>query len=173
MTSDTNPGAFNDRDYTYEAVMQQLGLIELHTRDGSAEEAGCHCIETKHLRLIEGLSSEGQSFAMSDKESAFFKDLGSLARALRKNLEVDGFDIHAALHEAGLNPGHRAYLPHGLTTEEKESPALQHKLSSCIGQVEKRCCEGHAGILYDAAGHADYSRCSCNPVAVCRKSVEA
>jgi hypothetical protein len=84
--------------------MTQLGLVELHTRDGSALDAGCHCIETKHLRLIDGLTAEGQSFAMSEQEKQFFKELGDLARSLRKTMELEHWDIHEALHEAGLNP---------------------------------------------------------------------
>jgi hypothetical protein len=84
--------------------MTQLGLVELHTRDGSALDAGCKCIETKHLRLIEGLSSEGVSFAVNEKEKEFFAKLGTLARSLRKNMESESWDICAAIHEAELNP---------------------------------------------------------------------
>lgn len=152
---------FNDRDYTYDAVMKQLGLVELHTRDGSAVEAGCHCIETKHLRLIEGLSEEGVSFALSEKEKRFFADLGNLSRGLRKNLEMEAFDLPSVLRNSGLNPGHRLFQPHGLTETEKTSKTLTHKLASCIRQVEeKEHCK------------PPYTGCRVNPVAICRASIE-
>ena len=91
---------FDDRDYTREAVIKQLGLVELHSKDGSAINAGCQCIETKHLFLIEGLSEEGRGFALSAKERQFFTDLGTLARLIRKNMEVENYDLQAVMLEA-------------------------------------------------------------------------
>jgi hypothetical protein len=135
--------AFNDRDYTYDAIMKQLGLVELHTRDGSAVEAGCHCIETKHLRLIEGLSEEGVSFAVSEKEKAFFKDLGDLARSLRKNMELETFDLRAAVSDSVGRPVHTIQQLHSM---EKESPTKQeiircmkegHSLKECQASLEE------------------------------------
>ena len=152
---------FNDRDYTYNAIIKQLGLLELHTRDGSAVEAGCHCIETKHLRLVEGLSEEGVSFAVSEKEKEFFRELGDLARSLRKNMEMETFNLRSALHDSGLNPGHRAYLPHGLTETEQENTRVRKLLSGCIRDVEKK---EHC--------RPPYTDCRVNPVAVCRASIE-
>jgi hypothetical protein len=119
--------------------MKQLGLVELHTRDGSAVEAGCHCIETKHLRLIEGLSEEGVSFALSEKEKAFFKDLGDLARSLRKNMEMENFDLHAAVSNSAGGPAHPI---HGLHSMEKESAQDEkHRMAVCLkeGHSLKEC----------------------------------
>lgn len=154
---------FDDRVYTEDSVIKQLALVELHSKDGSAVDAGCHCIEGKHLFIIEGLANEGTGFAVSDKEKAFYDQLGALARSLRRTLESSEFDMRQALHESGLNPGARSYLPHGLTGEERTHPALTHKLSQCIKEAEVSCCGQHT---------KDYSKCDCNPVAVCRSSVE-
>jgi hypothetical protein len=57
----------------------------------------------------------------------------------------------------------RAYLPYGLTEEEKASPELQQKLSSCIKDVEEKSCP---------QGFTTYDVCSVNPVAICRSSLE-
>lgn len=85
--------SFNDRDYTRDAVVKQLGLIELHCKDGSAIDAGCQCIDTKHLYLIEGLSEEGQGFALGVKEREFYKQLGDFVRSTRKNMEVEQYEL--------------------------------------------------------------------------------
>jgi hypothetical protein len=137
--------------------------VELHSKDGSALDAGCGCIEGKHLFIIEGLSEEGKGFAVSEKEKSFYDHLGALARSSRRQIESTDFNMQAALHEAGLNPGPRAYQPHGLSEQEHSSVELRHKLSSCIKQAELKCCGGHT---------THYENCSCNPVAVCRASVE-
>ena len=63
----------------------------------------------------------------------------------------------------------RKYLPYGLTAAEKRSPALRKKLASCIKQVEKTACPKSA----KKRGKYDYSKCSANPVAVCRASLRA
>jgi len=63
----------------------------------------------------------------------------------------------------------RAYLPRGLTKREKASSALRKKLASCIRQVEKTACPPSA----KKRGKYDYSKCSANPVAVCRASLRA
>lgn len=163
---------FNDRDYTQDAIIKQLGLIELHCKDGSAIDAGCKCIDTKHLYLLEGLAEEGQGFAVSEKERQFYARLGDLVRLIRKNMEVEDFELHGVmrevmgksfpkpLHKAG-NPYPRKYLPHGLTACEKRYPSVRKKLAACIGEVEKR--EGCA---------PPYTLCPVNPVAVCRASIK-
>ena len=66
-------------------------------------------------------------------------------------------------------PKKRQYLPRGLTKREKASPALRKKLASCIRQVEKTACPKSAL----RRGKYDYSKCSANPVAVCRASLRA
>lgn len=132
---------FNDRNYTYEAVMQQLGLIELHTRDGSAVEAGCHCIETKHLRLIEGLSTEGQSFAMAEKEKKFFAELGDLARSIRKNMEMETFDLKSAISDAKPEAA-----SHDLSQDEKAH--VQRCMADSLTPKElKRCLEKNSEFV--------------------------
>ncbi len=60
------------------------------------------------------------------------------------------------------NPRTRAFLPHGLTSCERKSKHVQRKLSSCIESVEMKCCGEHT---------TDYSKCDCNPIAVCRASI--
>ncbi|MCJ7424963.1 hypothetical protein MUP01_11965 [Candidatus Bathyarchaeota archaeon] len=151
---------FNDRDYTQDAVIKQAALIELHSKDGSALDAGCTCIEGKHLHIIEGLAEEGKGFAVSEKEKEFYDRLGNLTRSLRKNMEGDNFDMQEVLHEAGLNPYPRKYEPHGLTECEQSHPNVVHKLRACIKKVEKR--EGCS---------PPYTDCPVNPAAVCRTSI--
>ena len=156
---------FNDRDYTRDAVIKQLGLIELHCKDGSAVDAGCQCIDTKHLFLIEGLSEEGMGFALSAKERKFYEDLGNLVRLTRKKMEVEDFNLHGVMRQTmkvkhpvpmGGNPGPRKYLPHGLTACEKAHPSVRKKLSSCIRKLEKK-----------PGAYVDF-----NPPAICRASIK-
>lgn len=150
---------FNDRDYTLEAIVKQLGLIELHCKDGSAIDAGCQCIDTKHLYLIEGLAEEGQGFALTGKEREFYKELGDLVRLVRKNMEVEDWNLHGVMREVMKNkhpiPLHnpREYLPSGLTACEKQHPSVLKKLTSCIKRLERK-----GGVL--------------SPVAVCRASIK-
>lgn len=164
---------FNDRNYTQDAIVKQASLIELHSKDGSALDAGCQCIEGKHLHIIEGLAEEGKGFAVSEKEKEFYDNLGKLARLIRKNMEAEEFDLHGIMREVmkekhpepmhGVfigNP-HRLYLPHGLTECEKAHPKIVKKLARCIREVEKR--EGCT---------SPYTDCPVNPVAVCRASVK-
>jgi hypothetical protein len=82
---------FDDRRYTEDSIIKQLALVELHSKDGSAVDAGCGCIEGKHLFLIEGLAEEGKGFALSDKEKKFYEELGDWARRKRKEIEDSSF----------------------------------------------------------------------------------
>ncbi len=82
---------FNDRDYTADALIKQLSLIELHGKDGSAVDSGCACIESKHLFMIEGLAEEGVGFGVSTKEKAFYRQVSEFARVLRKNIDAAQF----------------------------------------------------------------------------------
>jgi len=159
--------SFNDRDYTSDAIIKQLGLIELHCKDGSAIDAGCQCIDTKHLYLIEGLAEEGQGFAVSTKERGFYEGLADLVRLIRKRMDVEDWNLHGVmrevmqkkhpipLHKSG-NPYPRKYLPRGLTACEIEYPSVQKALASCIKQLEP---EEKAGKIRSA-------------VAVCRASIK-
>lgn len=148
--------AFNDRDYTRDAVIKQLGLIELHCKDGSALDAGCQCIDTKHLYLIEGLAEEGQGFALSAREREFYKHLADFVRLTRKRMEVEDYNLHGVMAEVMKNPGPRKYLPFALTECEKKYPSVKRKLSSCILQTEKK-----------PGAYKTF-----NPIAVCRTSVK-
>jgi len=140
---------FNDRRYTEDSIIKQLGLIELHGKDGSAVEAGCGCIEGKHLVMLEGLAEEGIGFSKTKKERMFYTKLSSLARDLRKSIEQDEFTFP----KHGSNPGRRKFLPSGLTACEREHPDVQKKLSRCIKKLER---EGRVE----------------SPVAVCRASIK-
>lgn len=85
---------FDDRKYTEDAIIKQLSLVELHSKDGSALDAGCGCIEGKHLFLVEGLAEEGTGFALTESEKRFYEKLGNQARADRKRIEMQEWDEH-------------------------------------------------------------------------------
>lgn len=148
---------FSDRDYTEDSLVKQWALVELHAKDGSAILGGCSCIEGKHLFAIEGLSEEGQGFALSSEERDFYINLGDVARKYRNAVIEGNWKYRPS------NPGTREFLPHGLTEHEEKSPHLQRKLSLCIKRAELRCCGVHT---------TDYSGCSCNPIAICRASIK-
>ena len=140
---------FNDRDYTQDALIKELVLIEKHSKDGSAIEGGCSCIESKHLYGVEGLSEEGQGFGLSAKEKLFYSKLADFARKTRKTIDSGTFNFPS-------NPVHRLYLPHGLTECEKRHPSVKRKLSRCIKKLEPK---EHRGEIESA-------------VAVCRASIK-
>ncbi len=146
---------FDEVQYTRDQAAKELLLIQGHSSDGSATEAGCTCIEEKHLLHLEALADEGQTLSPSEQEKAWYKDLAELARAKRKQILNEEWKTEG-------NPGSRAYLPHGLTECEASHPKIQKKLSSCIKAAEIKCCGEHT---------KDYEKCTCNPVAVCRSSV--
>jgi len=112
--------SFNDRDYTADAIVKQLGLIELHSKDGSAVNAGCQCIETKHLYLLEGLSEEGQGFSMTEKERQFYQKLADFARSARKTIETESFSL--------------PHNPHTISCEARRE--------SCVSKVAVKCAGG-------------------------------
>lgn len=97
-----NP-AFNDRDYTYGAIIKQLALIEAHVNDNSALDAGCGCIEGKHLVLLEGYAEEGGRFALSDAERKWYNDLADLARTKRKQIEHEEWTENGHSHVISCN----------------------------------------------------------------------
>lgn len=140
--------AFNDRDYTAESIIKQLGLIELHSKDGSAVDAGCACIQSKHTFFLEGLAEEGQGFALSAKERQFYVKLAEFARKTRHTIEDDSFMFPS-------NPVGRKFLPFRLTACEKQHPDIRAKLSRCIKKLEHK---EKIGEIRSA-------------VAVCRKSI--
>jgi hypothetical protein len=85
-----------------------------------------------------------------------FEDGLTVLRDLRHKVQVSPAIDNPAEKAIGENP----------------SPQYHRVLSRCINKVEHKCCEGHAAIVYDAEGHADYSKCACNPFAVCKASVK-
>lgn len=164
---------FNDLEYTREALIKQMLLIQNHGVDGSAVEGGCGCIEDKHLYVVEALAEEGATIATDPKEKEFYVQLSDLTRLLRKQIDTGEFSMHGVMrttmspyaatprHAAG-NPRSRAYLPRGLTECERSHPTVRKKLASCIKQAEIKCC---------GETTTDYAGCTCNPVAVCRAAV--
>lgn len=133
---------FDGLDYTRQAILEELALIERHARDGSAVEAGCGCIEEKHLLNLAGLASEGVTLATEKKEKEYYMGLASLARELRREVldqEFNRFSSHG-------NPVSRAKI-----------------LRECIESATVKCCGENT---------TDYSKCSCNPVEVCKASIE-
>ena len=135
---------FNDRTYTMDSVLKQLSLIELHGKDGSASEAGCGCIESKHLYMLEGLSEEGAGFALSEKEKQFYLQVSDLMRNLRKRIDTEDFTLHGVMHKTMFkkNPG-------PLT-------ACQKKQERCIVDLKKK-----PGAFVDF-----------NPYAVCKAKIK-
>jgi hypothetical protein len=155
---------FNEHDYTEDAMIKQLSLVELHSKDGSAVEAGCTCIESKHSYIIEGLSEEMKGFALSEQEKKRYERIGEWARDFRKEIESSEPEREAPISKKDfvhLNPHGRLYLPHGLTECERAHPEIVHTLASCIREVEEK--EGC---------RPPYEGCAVNPVAVCRASVQ-
>ena len=154
--------SFNDRDYTREAVIKQLGLIELHCKDGSAIDAGCQCIDTKHLFLIEGLAEEGQGFALSSQEREFYENLANFVRLTRKRMEVEDYNLHGVMREVmrakhptplmSSNPGPSKLA---FTKCELDYPTVKKKIISCVQQTEKK-----------PGAWTQF-----NPVAVCRAAI--
>ena len=79
--------SFDDYEYTRNAIIEQLSLIELHAKDGSAVDGGCGCIENKHMHILSGLSSEMVGFSKTQAEKNFYESLGNWARQNRKKIE--------------------------------------------------------------------------------------
>ena len=111
--------AFDGLDYTRNAILEELSLIERHARDGSAVTAGCACIEEKHLLLLAGLASEGVTLASDRAEKEYYMGLADLARAKRQEI---------------LDRNFKGSKSHGLSKCEK-------KIEKCIleGVAESVC----------------------------------
>lgn len=75
----------NDKEYTYQSLVEELTLIERHARDGSWKL--CTCIPGKHLPNISGLSSEGYGFSDSDEERFFMESLMTEARLMKRDID--------------------------------------------------------------------------------------
>jgi len=89
--------SFNDYDYTRDAILKQLVLIELHGKDGSAVDAGCQCINTKHTYILEGLAEEMQGFAKSPAERQYYAKLAELMRQTRKDIDSEAWTQNSCL----------------------------------------------------------------------------
>jgi len=77
---------FDGLDYTRNAILEELSLIERHARDGSAITAGCSCIEEKHLLVLSGLASEGVTLVTDQDEKDYYIDLAERMRAERQRV---------------------------------------------------------------------------------------
>jgi hypothetical protein len=170
--------AFDELEYTRDNVIKAAIATENHAKDGSAFE-GCTCLQKKHYYEVEKYAEEGTLITNRKDEKDFYEKVAPLMRQLRKQTVDQTWNMDEALKEAGLldrqeekpkvprkhfvelNPEGRLYLPHGLTKCEKAHPDVQHKLASCIRDVEER--EGC---------RPPYEDCAVNPVAVCRASVK-
>jgi hypothetical protein len=137
---------FDEKKYTEDSIIKQLTLIQLHSSDGSSLDAGCSCVEGKHLFALEGFAEEAIMTASNEKERAFYQNLAEVARATRKAIETENFDYM---------PHNPPYRPHGLTECEKSHPQVLKKLGECIKKLEPR----------ERAGEIE------SAVAVCRASV--
>lgn len=90
---------FNDLDYTREALIKQLLLIQNHGVDGSAVDAGCGCIEDKHLFVVEALAEEGETIASNPAEKEFYAELADLARKLRQKIDAEDWSMHGVMRQ--------------------------------------------------------------------------
>lgn len=80
---------FEDYDYTRDAIIKQATLIELHGKDGSAVDAGCQCINTKHTYMLEGLAEEMVGFAKTEAEKKFYMNVSADMRELRRKIDAE------------------------------------------------------------------------------------
>jgi hypothetical protein len=140
---------FDEKKYTEDSIIKQLTLIQLHSTDGSALDAGCSCVEGKHLHALEGFAEEATMTAENAQEKAFYENLAEVARQTRKAIEEGKFGY------LPHNPA-RKYHPSGLTECEKTHPHVLKKLASCIKKLEPR----------EKAGEIE------SAVAVCRASIK-
>lgn len=74
----------NDREYTFQTLVEQLALMELHIRDGSWRL--CSCNPEKHLPGVAGLASEGFGFAETEDELHFMECLMNQARVFKSKI---------------------------------------------------------------------------------------
>ena len=74
----------NDREYTFQTLVEQLALMELHIRDGSWRL--CSCNPEKHLPGVAGLASEGFGFAETEDELHFMECLMNQARVFKAKI---------------------------------------------------------------------------------------
>ncbi len=133
-----------NRKYTKNSLIEELALLERHYRDGSYRV--CSCVPEKHLPLIAGLSSEMVIFLEmgEDKLQKFYSGLAKIARYARTAIEEGDYD------------GDFLYK-HNLVELAKDDPKLQHRIQSCIENLEKKVCKG--------------GKCTIDPKAVCKVNI--
>lgn len=78
-----------DRDYTLEALKEELALMERHLRDGSWRL--CRCNPEKHLPLLAGLASEGFGFSEDPEEKEFMRQIRDRSRIWRAKIQEGKF----------------------------------------------------------------------------------
>lgn len=120
--------SFNGLEYTRDSLAKELYLIELHSKDGSAVEGGCTCIEEKHLLGIEGLAEEGIVLAEDKAEKDYYGRVAAWARKTRKEI-LDG--------DFKPNPGPLKHLFKGDTLNGYVEAAKCKTLTECV----KKCPE--------------------------------
>jgi hypothetical protein len=173
---------YDDLKYTRRKIVGQAGLIEEHCTDGSAFQ-NCQCIEEKHLIKLGATAAEGVTIAENPKEKEFYawlapwsdKTLDHVLAVLEHNNDAEELAMWAQLADDMREIRHQVSnqtfdIPNPASTRG-ESKTFEEVLSRCIDKVEQKCCKQHSAIIYKD-GAADYSQCSCNPVAVCRAKVK-
>lgn len=158
---------YTDLGYTRDTLIKQLLLIQQHSSDDSAAVAHCMCVEDKHLILLEGLSEEGATIALSNKEKQFYTKLADLTRHLRKEIMNESFDMHGIMrktmkvdHPTPLHKGN----PIAWTICELEHPKIKKKIDRCVKAIEKhQTC--------DPKDWGTSKECV-NPFAVCRATIK-
>lgn len=192
---------FNEHDYTEDAMMKQLALVELHSKDGSAVEAGCSCIESKHSYIIEGLAEEMKGFALTEKEKQFYEQLGEWAREFRKRIEGEDFtpiETHSPIKKAKTSRQPESFEPHthSIKRDSLEPYVEAGRTKKDIGEWVStnphgrlylphgltECEKDHPSVVKKLAAciraveereqcSPPYMDCVVNPVAVCRASI--
>ena len=84
----------DDRIYTFNALTEELALMERHLRDGSWKL--CSCNPEKHLPLVAGLASEGFGFTDDEDEKAFMREIRDRARIWKAKIQEGKFSSEDA-----------------------------------------------------------------------------
>lgn len=136
--------AFN-RKYTENSLIEELALLERHYRDGSYKV--CTCVPEKHLPLIAGLSSEMVMFLNTeeDKMQKFYAGLARMCRFARTAIEEKNYEGDFLFKE-------------NLVKKAKADPNLQHKISECVENLEKKVCKN--------------GDCKIDPLQVCKANAD-
>ena len=80
---------FDGIEYTRREATKQLLKIEEHVTNGSALDAGCACIQERHLLSFEGYGDEGQAIATATEEKKFWSVASLWARESWKKIIAD------------------------------------------------------------------------------------